>query len=50
MIEALVALGFILAILLIVFLFNPPEAWVKRAFKVDTRKNSKNPRVPPGKT
>ncbi len=34
MIETLVALGFIFAILLIVFLFNPPEAWIKKAFGV----------------
>jgi hypothetical protein len=49
MIEALVALGIVLAILLIIFLFNPPEAWIKRAFRIGTSHKPKDPPLPPGK-
>lgn len=41
MIETLVGLGFLFAILLIVFLFNPPEAWIKRTF-LGTKRKPKN--------
>jgi hypothetical protein len=36
--ELLVGFGFLFLIAVMVLLLNPPEAWVKRAFRKDKKK------------
>jgi hypothetical protein len=35
--QLLVAVGFVLIVLLMIFVINPPEAWIKRLFSIKAK-------------